>query len=214
MDCSAGYLIVKTYARLYRDYVQRYSLTKAVYAIPRIDRQPESYPIQYRGLDRDALDPYPNSDDLAEIRMWELLRTYEALGYYWGFLYTEEEVEDVLSFASSPTDYETIWARVVSSGIPAPAGFSSAGYEATYFDGDHFSASCDCMLIPRWHGSDEDGTLFLEYFRQLNRHGLFTSPEVAQRFLAFYLSFDWTEGGNDPKGADDYEIAEVFLKNV
>ena len=60
------------------------------------------------------------------------------------------------------------------------------------------------MLIPRWHGTDEEGTLFLKYFKQLNSFGLFNSIENAKEFLEYYLSFDWTERG-------EFYITEVFL---
>jgi len=106
MKIEAGFLILKTYERLYRDYRNRYNLEKPFYAIPRIDQKPSDFRIQYRGLDRDALDP---------------------------------------------VDYEAVWTRIAHLGIAEPKGFKSIGYEPTYFTGDHFSASCDCMLIPRWH---------------------------------------------------------------
>jgi hypothetical protein len=203
MTIEAGYLIVKTFERLYCDYAPRYKLTKDFYGLPRIDRTPKSFPIQYRGLDREALGPYTNSDDLAEIRMAELEKTGECED---GFLFTDETLRDVLSLAQSPFDYEVIWAKIASSPIQAPAGFVSVGFDPTYFDSDHFSASCDCMLIPRWHGTDKEGTRFLEYFCQLNRFGLFSSPDASQAFLDFYLSLDWTETG-------EYATAEVFLKD-
>jgi hypothetical protein len=203
MEIEAGHLIVKTFARLYRDYAPRYKLTKDFYGLPRIDKTPESYPMQYRGLDRDAFGPYNNSNDLAEIRMAELEKNGECED---GFLFSDETVRDVLSLALSPADYEVIWTKVASSRILAPAGFASAGFDPTYFLGDHFSASCDCMLVPRWHGTDKEGTQFREYFRRLNRFGLFSSPAAAQTFLNFYLSLDWTETG-------DYVVAEVFLKD-
>jgi hypothetical protein len=87
----------------------------------------------------------------------------------------------------------------------APAGFSSIGFEPPFFYSDHFSASCDCMLVPRWHGTDKEGALFKEYFQMLNQYGLFADPLTAERFLKYYLSFDWTETG-------DYCITEVFIK--
>ena len=62
-------------------------------------------------------------------------------------------------------------------------------------------------LVPRWHGTDESGQLFLSYFRQLNRHGLFQAKSDAEEFLRYYLSFDWTERG-------DFEIAEVFIRQT
>jgi hypothetical protein len=67
-----GFLIVKPYASLYRKYVGRYDIATDVYAIPRKDRTPEQSSIQYRGLDRDALDDFDKSDLLAEVRMAEL----------------------------------------------------------------------------------------------------------------------------------------------
>jgi len=69
--------------------------------------------------------------------------------------------------------------------------------------GDHFSASCDCLCFPRWHGTDPEGLLFREHFSRLNRDGLFRSAQEARAFLRYYLSFDWTETG-------EYEIAEVW----
>jgi hypothetical protein len=60
------------------------------------------------------------------------------------------------------------------------------------------------MLFPRWHGTDEEGELFIKYFNQLNSFGLFNSIETAEEFLQYYLSFDWTE-------RDDYYIVEVLL---
>ena len=61
------------------------------------------------------------------------------------------------------------------------------------------------MLIPRWHGTDNEGILFKDYFNKLSKHGLFETHDIAKSFLDFYLSFDWTETGK-------YEIAEVFIK--
>ena len=59
------------------------------------------------------------------------------------------------------------------------------------------------MCFPTWHGPDQDGTLFLEYFSRLNEYGLFPSADLAKEFLEFYLSFDWTETG-------DYLIAKIM----
>jgi hypothetical protein len=204
MEIEAGFLILKTYERLYRDYQNRYNLEKPFYAIPRIDQKPSDFRIQYRGLDRDALDPYRDSENLAEIRMYELEKESKCED---GFIFTEEAVHDVCSYLSDPLDYETVWTRIAHLNIAEPKGFKSIGYEPTYFTGDHFSASCDCMLIPRWHGTDKEGTLFLEYFKQLNQYGLFPSPKKAKKFLDFYLSFDWTETG-------EYEIAEIFIQEI
>lgn len=201
MEIEAGYLVVKTFPKLYQDYVQRYELSKPFYALPRVDLCPTDYEIQYRGVDRDVLDAYADSDDLAEIRMLELEKENKCED---GFLFTQAEVDDVISYLADSEGYEIIWTRIAQSNHKPPDGFDSIGFEPTYFVGDHFSASCDCMLIPRWHGTDREGTLFKDYFDKLNRHGLFETQDIAKSFLDFYLSFDWTETG-------DYEIAEVFI---
>jgi len=51
------------------------------------------------------------------------------------------------------------------------------------------------MLIPRWNGTDKEGTLFQKYFNQLNSFGLFNSIEIAKEFLYYYLSIAWSERG-------------------
>lgn len=196
-----GYLIVKPYATLYRKYMGRYKLTSDYYAIPRVDRTPEQSPIQYRGVDRDALSDYEKSDTLAEVRMAELVvegRCEE------GFLFADADLNEVLALLPSDAEYEVVWTRIAGVTVDPPVGFEAIGFEPTFFIGDHFSASCDCLLIPRWHGTDKEGTLFAEHFRRLNAYGLFGTAVEAKVFLDFYLSFDWTETG-------EYSIAEVFL---
>ena len=147
------------------------------------------------------MDEYRDSDNLAEIYMAELAEKDVCKD---GFLLSENELSTVFSFISTPKDYEIIWVRLAGSPAIPPLGFQSIGFEPSYFIGDHFSASCDCMLFPRWHGTDKEGTLFLGYFNRLNTHGLFESTDDASAFLDYYLSFDWTERG-------DFEIVEIFI---
>ena len=200
---DAGLLIVKTFERLYADYKDRYALTRDYYAMPRIDREPRQSPIQYRGLDRDALDDYADSGLDAEVLLALLALERGAVN---GIVFSPGDAQQVFEMLGPlQIDYEILWTRIAGSNVEPPGGYCSAGYDPTYFSGDHFSASCDCMLIPRWHGTDEAGELFLPFFHQLNAYGLFENPEVAQEFLDYYLSFDWTERG-------DFVIAEVFLR--
>lgn len=206
VDVDAGFLVVKTFIRLYDECKDRYALQRDLYAVPRIDRLPMESPIQYRGLDRDALDDYANSDIEAEVRLALLAIDNQAVN---GIVYSQRDIEEVYaSLGLLQGEYEIIWSRTAESCVAPPDGYSSVGFEPTYFASDHFSPSCDCMLFPRWHGTDDAGELFIPYFRQLNRHGLFLTVEVAQKFLAYYLSFDWTE----QDFAGDYVIAEVFIR--
>jgi hypothetical protein len=202
IEVKAGFLIVKTYPAIYSDYVGKYELQKDFYGLPRKDFPDSKQIIQYRGIDRDALDPYKDSDNLSEIQMDELEKIGKCSDGFLFDLSTAQEILDLLD--DKQINYEIIWARTVNSNVAPPVGFESIGFEPTYFVGDHFSASCDCMVIPRWHGTDDEGTLFLEHFKKLNQYGLFNNPADAKLFLEYYLSFDWTETG-------DYEIAELFI---
>ena len=55
VEVEAGFRVARTFARLHADYRDRYALTRDVYAMPRLDREPAQSRIQYRGLDRDPL---------------------------------------------------------------------------------------------------------------------------------------------------------------
>ena len=206
VNIEAGFLIVKTFARLYSEYKDRYDLRRDVYAMPRVDREPERSPIQYRGLDRDALDDYADSKLDAEIQLALLALDNRAVE---GITFAQSDAEEVYSLLGPlQPDYEIIWSRIAGSSAAPPDGYVAIGFEPSYFANDHFSPSCDCMLIPRWHGTDMEGELFLPYFQQLNVHGLFADPKATQDFLRHYLSFDWTEA--EPSGG--YVIAEVFIR--
>jgi hypothetical protein len=209
-----GFLIVEKYESLYDRYKERYNLTTARYAIPRIDLKPQDYRIQYRGIDRDCLEPNELTPrNLAEIRLSELFNQKES-GYkdfYPQELWYEEDfipvelLEEIYNYLEKDkSNYETIFVKKADISCEIPKNFKSIGYEPSFFYSDHFSASCDCMLFPRWHGTDKEGELFLNYFKQLNSFGLFDAIEIAKEFLEYYLSFDWTERG-------EFYITEVFL---
>ncbi len=208
-----GYLIVEKYASLYDKYKGRYNLTTDRYAIPRIDRAPADYRIRYQGIDRDCLVPNDISPlNLAELRLAEIANTNISLNkdrnyetaLESDFIPPELLYEMVELLEADRPKHETIFVKRAEVSCKIPDHYISIGYEPSYFYSDHFSASCDCMLIPRWHGTDEEGKLFLKYFALLNKFGLFDSAAVAQEFLDYYLSLDWTERG-------DFYIVEVFL---
>ena len=163
--------------------------------------------MRYRGLDRDALSCFVEGTT-GEVRMEELKQE--------GRVDTDDELilglddaRDVLGWMNEecPGVYEIIWTRIAGASAVPPIGWRKLGFEPTYFGSDHFSAICDCMCFPRWHGTDKEGTLFAEFFSRLNSSGLFGDVATAQAFLDYYLSFDWTETG-------DYTIAEVWVPVV
>lgn len=200
MDVTKGFLVLKRFEPLFREFAAKPEFDRRIYALPVFGDEPSSAVVRYRGLDRNAIEGYAKGS-LAEIRMAELDRG-DADG---GLLRTLEQARDVLRWAEmeSPGIYEIAWTRVAGTAGSPPPGFELLGFEPSYFTGDHFSASCDSLCFPRWHGTDPDGLLFRDHFSRLNRDGLFRSAEEASAFLRYYLSFDWTETG-------EYEIAEIW----
>lgn len=201
---ESGFLVVLRFDVLYSRYAPRYQGTRDICALPRIDRSWTECPIKYCGTDRDALDAnHDRPSLLAELLLADLEMQGRCIG---GVLRTPEDLDEVLrSLEDDVAQYEAIWVRQMGADEHVPAGISRLGIEPSYFIGDHFSASCDCMMIPRWHGTDGDGTLFLDHFRRLNQHGLFESEGNAWKFFDYYCSLDWTE--ND---RSDYVMVGVF----
>ncbi len=200
MSVTSGFLVLKRFEHLFREFAAKPEFDRRIYALPLFGDDPSKATIRYRGLDRNAIEPYA-SGSLAEIRMAEL----DPDDTGGGLIASLEHALDVLRWAEqeAPGVFELAWARVAGTPQAPPGAFEFLGFEPSYFTGDHFSASCDSLCFPRWHGTDPEGLLFGEHFRRLNRDGLFPSAEEATAFLAYYLSFDWTETG-------EYEIAEVW----
>lgn len=201
-DVAGGYLFVVRFEPLFRSFAEKLKITRDWYAFPRIDRRPEDAAIRYRGLDRYWPPPHA-MDSLAELHLEELESRGRAVD---GIVFDIDDVRETFQFVEDDA-LEVVWTRECGASLQPPKGFTRAGIDATWFLGDHFSASCDCMMFPRWHGTDDEGTLFLEHFRHLNRHGLFDSKSDAEAFLHHYLSFPWTETG-------DYTFAEVFVTDA
>jgi hypothetical protein len=207
----SGFLVVKRFDALYREFAAKPKFVRDIYALPVADTAPDRAPVTYRGMDRDAIKPSQGSDGtLPAIRMAELNRAMlEDPAFRFDgqedFLVDERDARDVLRWAEeeTPGEYELIWARTAGAPPVPPSGYECLGYEPTTFVSDHFSPLCDCMCFPRWHGTDREGVLFIDHFERLNASGLFDDPAAAATFVTYYASFEWTEQG-------DYLVAEVW----
>ena len=216
-----GFLIVTRFEALYRDYCLRIEKVarehwgftdKLIYSVPQGRLPSSEVRKKYRGIDRVPLIAWPSREFPDETWMGreepeasqalEDLETANRAND--GFIFSVFEAHRVYSLLRNPDWWELIWAdnsemRTDRNGVGLTLGF-----EPTWFVGDRFSAVCDCMCFPRWHGTDREGKLFTEYYERLNDHALFTSRDEARAFLDFYRSLDWTETG-------DYVIAEICL---
>ena len=216
-----GFLIVTRFEALYRNYCDRIEKVarkhwgftdKLIYSVPQ-ERLPSSeVPKKYRGIDRVPLIAWPSREFPDETWMGreepEASQALEDLEIATqadeGFIFSVLDARRVYSLLRNPDWWELIWARNSDERMDRNGVGLTLGFEPTWFGGDRFSAVCDCMCFPRWHGTDPEGTLFAEYYERLNEHALFNSRAEAQQFLDYYRSFDWTETG-------DYVIAEICL---
>jgi hypothetical protein len=217
MNYQPGFLLVKPFPVLYAAFYRPADVP--IYAIPVAGVSAAAVSKQYRGIDREPLEPWttemlefaskhgdfggipapPAEEKTACLALAEL----EVLGRAdRDFVYNFDDALRLQSLLESPRGRELIWAAPTECNARPPVNSELLGFEPTWFDGDHFSALCDCMCFPRWHGTDVEGTLFQRYFERLNQHALFASARDAEEFLAFYRSHDWTETG-------DYVVAEI-----
>jgi hypothetical protein len=209
-EVTSGYLIERSFERMYVEFHRPADPGQIVYSIPRRGASPEASSKKYRGIARDPLHawfhelegtvPEPEEREAAtELRLLE-----DAGRSADDFIDSLADAKRVWDKLRAPTHWELIWAGDCDAGIAPPPDTFLLGYEPTWFWGDHFSAISDCMCFPTWHGTDEEGVLFAEHHHRLNKHALYPTTEEARAFLQYYRSFDWTETG-------DYVIAEVRL---
>src|SRR5262245_27728856 len=218
---NAGFLVVHTFEDAYEEYCSRFdklypdhwSFTGTLlYSIPHRRVASSEVRKKYRGTDRTPLIAWPSEKFPDETWMArEQPEAAQALDNLEvskraeeGFIFSLQDARLAYSLLRNPEKWEVILAGNSDVAVDKSGVGITLGFEPTWFVGDHFSAVCDCMCFPKWHGTDEDGTLFADHYERLNQHGLFGSRNEAQQFLQFYRSFNWTETG-------DYVIAEICL---
>lgn len=200
-----GFLIAETFERQYKDFKKPWDGPGDFYGIPKKGVPASQATKRYRGVDREPLEHYANEDvekfgdsiaprreDDAQRFLAKLKSKGKVLD---DFIDDSHDAREAFSLLKKPEDYELIWARDYLCDEKPPIRAELLGYEPSWFGGDHFSAVADCMFFPRWHGPDEDGTVFRAHFDALNDHGLFSTPAEALAYLEHYRSFDWTETG-------------------
>jgi hypothetical protein len=210
--CEPGFLIVRDFNSLYVRFPE--PADRPIYAIPVRGMAPESMAKRYRGIDREPLEPwsledlrhglpgipFPRPEEQAAcVGLFDLGSRDEA---DWDFIWQLEDARHIYALLENRHEWEVVWVAPVAVASARPPGSVRFGFEPTWYTGDHFSAVCDCLCFPRWHGTDPEGILFREHYERLNAHALLDSVEEAEAFLAFYRSHDWAETG-------DYLVAEV-----
>lgn len=205
-----GFLIASTYESMYQRFDKR---TEGVskYALPRKGWTADRIEKKYRGIARDVVEGWvkedierglPFIDPPLEPKASEALGDLEERGAAEGSVIREKNsARAVFGHLREPENWELIWA-----GLPEdrPEGGRCLGWDVCVLGGENFSAICDSMCFPRWHGTDKEGRVFLRPYSQLNEHALFNSVEEADDFERFYTGLDWTERG-------DFRSLSIYL---
>jgi hypothetical protein len=200
-NVTSGFFLVRPARELYEEFQAKLELDIDVYGWPRKGRPFDHVAKSYHGTDRDPLGGV--GDELAEQRIDELENDKKA--YSDGLIFDFADVTSVRDYLPADNKPELIWVKEVTSADLTPAGFTSLGFEPTWFC-SHFSALCDCMFLPRWHGCDPDNLDLIGHYHKLNANGLFDTPADAKEFIAHYLTFEWAE----QEHGTPYVIVEVF----
>lgn len=202
----AAFCVVRKYELIYAENLPRFSCPRQIYALP-FGKKPFKV---YLGTDREGASEYSLGirSDLTDGERALLERMHEQSGELGAMLRSEADAELFHGMLEATDEYELIHARCAGSDEPYPEDYEFLGYDVSYpVDcGGAFSIICDCMFICRWHGCDDEGTLFQENFDKLNEHGLFSSFDDAYAYMVKYLNEDWSERG-------DYSIFEVRGRN-
>lgn len=201
----AQFSTVKKYSILYIEELPRFRKQPLnIYGLPFFDE-----PIKnYNGIGRMGLsefDPKKNILSKAQKKIIKKVERSDEIAEK--LMLNEEKAEMYLNLFRDSDSYELIWTRMSFSNEPIPCRYQFIGYDICfppYRDGA-FSIICDCMFICRWHGCDEEGTLFADNFSKLNANGLFDSWQDAYDYMIKYLEEDWSERG-------EYGIFEIYKR--
>jgi hypothetical protein len=202
-ETEAAFLFLKKWAVIYKD--QRETFSASAYGVPRKDLNPEDCPMGYKGIGC-CYTPATLANTKKNRSLLEALEAKNAVKDM--LVFAENDALNLLNAAGKESrDFELAYFRLHNSNAPVPKGYESAGFEPAYMGSFLWSVNSECFFLPLNQGTDREGIAFAPWFKQLNRHGLFDSPEVAAGFMADYLEKPWADYW-------DFHITEVFARNT
>ena len=151
---SSAFLLVRTFDSLYGSYGHPTTTGPQVYSIPHRLVTPGENAKKYRGLDREPVSS--TSMEVSRGRVQD------------HFLQSLRDASDASVVLGAPSRWEVVWVQAAEAHAEPPLRMSLMGYEPNYFPGGCFSPLCDCMCLPRCHGTDREGILFKDYHMRLN----------------------------------------------
>lgn len=196
VEVTAGFLVVKIFERMYRDYLADFEKYRQV--SPRITYGPillEQMRGKYRGIARDPMEPWiealrgsgvvePTDQELAASLFMEELNNSGKAEH--DFIFDLDDARKLLEMIPPPVEREIIWARRVDKNDPPPPETAILGYEPIDFDGDYTSLIAHVLFFRyAWNADldDPDGTRAKIHYTRLNKWGLFDTPTHAGQYV-------------------------------
>jgi len=197
MKFGAGFLIVKTFERMYREYLSNFAKLRSV--DDRITYNPiplEQMPGRYRGVARDPIEPWnevlrgaglfdePTEQELgASLLMTEFRESGKAKGF---FIFGQDDARELFNMIHPPVEREIVWAGRTDRTDSPPPEVALLGYEPIDFYGDFTSLIARVAFFRGFLDAtieDPDGTRAKVHYARLNKWGLFDTPVHAQEYL-------------------------------
>lgn len=210
---STGHIIVMTPAAFIGRYNASGIATENQSHLARLRKATASLDIgSYRGMGRDALEPFPSLDPAAvdafantgldmesnhqaRQRYRELIGEDQPDDAEEALMNSADQAQEVHSLLERPEDWELIR---LTRGIqdPTPTSF---GFDIGWWAGQPYSLIADTVVAPRWHPPDEeDLDDVLKALGTINRHLLFDTYEDAVTFKGWYTTKPWAESEDAP----------------
>ncbi|MHC4118451.1 MAG: hypothetical protein ACYSWO_13200 [Planctomycetota bacterium] len=200
MKVMTGFVVVKTFERMCREYLVNFERCWQVNHPSANPVLPEQMPGKYRGIDRDPIQPWvealrgtgvvePTEQELAaSLYMEELTRAGKADD---DFIFAVDDARKLLRMILPPVEREMIWARRIDGPDAQPPGVVVLDYEPTaFYASEHESAIATNAFFRYWRSDDKEDPKkkqFRAYHSRLNRWGLFDTPAEAEQYLSFSL---------------------------
>jgi len=205
MEITSGYLIEKTFERMYREYVDAFSYERFKKEYPYAKPLPlKKMRGEYRGIARDPLEPWseklerfrgehifiePSKNEIkAAIFMQELEDAGKSNGFY---IFSLEDAVKMFEMITPPVEREIIWVRRMDKNDKPPANTVILGYEPNQLDSDLTLGISMIAFFRYYHvfdPEDPDESIAKSHFARLNKNGLFDTPENAQEYADTFSS--------------------------
>lgn len=194
-----AFLILKTFESIYSEYSHQFNPEEKFFIIPDEDIIDAEIGRKYSGIYRMPL-------AASRLNQSKLLENTEAVKYeelsaqdliyqlqeknlaHGGFIFDYENALEIYEKIVNKDKYEIVWVKTIDEDDESkhPPNSSIIGYDVSGFPHTHHSAIADHLFFTRWIELDSEEKLFEQFYKRLNKYGLFDTIDDACEFFAYY----------------------------